>query len=236
MNVLVFGGRSPISVGLCKKLVNSGNQVHLATRNIDAQLEEISKDIQILRLYEIDLANTDLAVKLTVKIDQDVNGLDGIVFLHRYRGDDSNLIEQYVVEVLTPFRILEALSKVVRVSELAAVLTSSPAASKVVPDQGFQYHASKAATEQLIRFASVRFAKNKIRTNGINPGSFVYKERAANFYKSNPQILADFESSIPLGRMATVDEVADVAHFLLGRESSYINGEIINIHGGKSNL
>ena len=71
MNVLVFGGRSPISVGLCKKLVNSGNQVHLATRNIDAQLEEISKDIQIFRLYEIDLANTDLAVKLTAKIDQE---------------------------------------------------------------------------------------------------------------------------------------------------------------------
>jgi 3-oxoacyl-[acyl-carrier protein] reductase len=140
------------------------------------------------------------------------------------------------VEVLTPFQILETLSKVVRVSELAVVLTSSPAATKVVPDQDFQYHASKAATEQLIRFASVRFAKNMIRTNGINPGSFVYKERAANFYKSNPQILIDAESSIPLGRMATVDDVAEVVYFLLSKKSSYINGEIINLHGGKSNL
>jgi 3-oxoacyl-[acyl-carrier protein] reductase len=236
MNILVFGGRSPISVGLCKKLANSGHQVHLASRKIDSELKEIFKDIRAFPIYEIDLANTDLAIKLTLKIDQDVKGLDGLVFLHRYRGVDSNLIEQYIVEVLTPFQILETLSKVVRVSELAVVLTSSPAATKVVPDQDFQYHASKAATEQLIRFASVRFAKNMIRTNGINPGSFVYKERAANFYKSNPQILIDAESSIPLGRMATVDDVAEVAYFLLSKKSSYINGEIINLHGGKSNL
>jgi enoyl-[acyl-carrier-protein] reductase (NADH) len=36
--------------------------------------------------------------------------------------------------------------------------------------------------------------------------------------------------------MANVDEIASVANFLLNESSSYINGEIINIDGGISNL
>ena len=75
-----------------------------------------------------------------------------------------------------------------------------------------------------------------MRVNGINPGSFVYKERAADFYKQNPAVIEAVKQSVPLGRMANVEEIASVASFLLSESSSYINGEIINIDGGISNL
>ena len=171
-----------------------------------------------------------------MKVDGIAKDLNGVGFFHRYRSLKPNPIEQYAVEVYSPFLILESLAPVLRPNELAIVLTSSPAATGVVADQDFQYHASKAATEQLVRFASVRFARNKLRTNGVNPGAFVFKDRAAQFYIDNPQVLETAKNSNPLGRIASVDEVAAVAMFLLSGSSSFINGQIINVDGGLSNI
>jgi NAD(P)-dependent dehydrogenase (short-subunit alcohol dehydrogenase family) len=235
MSVLVFGGRSPIALALCKQLTESGREVHLATRKVDAELQTIASKLNISNLHQCNLFDTESAINFVSKIDQQVNSLSGVAFLHRYRENKPDSIHQYTVEVLTPFKILESLAKKSRSRELAVVLTSSPAASKVVPDQDFQYHASKASIEQLVRFSSVRFAENKMRTNGINPGTFVYKERASIFYRENPEVLKTAERQIPLGRIATVDEIAAVAMFLLGEQSSYMNGTVITIDGGHSN-
>ena len=235
MSVLVFGGRSPIAIALCKQLIDSGREVHLVTREVDAEIQTIATRLKISALHQCNLLDTESAINLVIKIDQKVNHLSGIAFLHRYRESKSRPVDQYVVEVLTPFKILESLAKVSRDNELAVVLTSSPAATKVVSDQDFQYHASKAAIEQLVRFSSVRFAENKMRTNGINPGTYVYKERASNFYRENPDVLKAAEKLIPLGRLASVDEIAAVTIFLLGKQSSFINGTIITVDGGHSN-
>ena len=235
MTYLVFGGRSPIALALCKQLIDSGREVHLVTREVDAEIQAIATRLKISALYQCNLFDTESAINLATKIDQKVNHLSGIAFLHRYREGKSSPIDQYVVEVLTPFKILESLAKVSRDNELAVVLTSSPAATKVVSDQDFQYHASKASIEQLVRFSSVRFAENKFRTNGINPGTYVYKERASDFYRENPEVLKMAERLIPLGRMASVDEIAAVVMFLLGEQSSFINGTIITVDGGHSN-
>ena len=235
MSVLVFGGRSPIALALCKQLIDSGLEVHLVTRKVDAEIQTIATRLKISSLHQCNLLDTESAINLVTKIDQKVNHLSGIAFLHRYRESKSSPIDQYVVEVLTPFKILESLAKVFRDNELAVVLTSSPAATQVVADQDFQYHASKAAIEQLVRFSSVRFAERKLRTNGINPGTYVYKERASDFYRENPEILKTAEKLIPLGRLATVDEIAAVTMFLLGKQSSFVNGAIITVDGGHSN-
>lgn len=236
MRHLIFGGRSPIALAVSKQLIKSGSEVHLVTRSIDTQIQDVANDLRVSHLHECDLHDSQRATALAIQVDGMAKGLNGIAFLHRYRSDIQNPIGQYAVEVYTPYQILESLAKVPRLNELAVVLTSSPAATGVVSDQNFQYHASKAATEQLVRFASVRFAKNKLRTNGINPGALVFKERAAEFYKNNPQILEEAENSIPLGRVAQVSDVASVVTFLLSEASSFINGQIINVDGGLSSI
>jgi NAD(P)-dependent dehydrogenase (short-subunit alcohol dehydrogenase family) len=234
MSVLVFGGRSPIALALCKQLIESGREVHLVTRKVDAEIKSIVTRLNISALHQCDLIDTESAINLVKNIDERVKRLSGVAFLHRYRGDKSSPKDQYVVEVLTPFKIIESLTQVKREIELPIVLTSSPAATKVVSDQDFQYHASKAAIEQLVRFSAVRFSESKLRTNGINPGTYVYKERASDFYRENPEVLKVAERQVPLGRIASVDEIAAVAMFLLGEQSSFVNGTIITIDGGHS--
>jgi NAD(P)-dependent dehydrogenase (short-subunit alcohol dehydrogenase family) len=236
MAALVYGGRSPIALALCRRLSEVGQEVHLITRSRDESIVRLAHDHNCKNVHECDLENSESSINLALEIDRSAGGLEAIAFVHRYRSQNSNPIKQYEVEVYTPFRIIESMASQSRVRKCAIVLTTSPAGRIVVGDQDFQYHASKAALLQLVRFGSVRFAANNLRINGVSPGSFIFKERAAEYYSKNPEVVAKANRLIPLSRMGTVTEIANVALFLLSDQSSYLNGQILEVDGGISNL
>ena len=236
MSALVYGGRSPIALEICKQLAGAGHEVHLVTRVLDDAITKLAKENDCVEVHECDLEDSVKSIKLALKIDSRVGGLDAVAFAHRYRSDVLAPLKQYSVEVYTPYEILEALAKRERSRQCAVVLLTSPAAHSVVGDQDFQYHASKAAISQLVRYGSVLFAARNLRINGLSPGSYIFKQRAAVFYGRNPQIVERANNLIPLSRMGTVNEIASVALFLLSKQSSYLNGQILEVDGGLSNL
>ena len=236
MVALVYGGRSPIALALCRRLSESGQEVHLITRNRDETLVKLASNHNCKHVHECDLENQESSIALALEIDKKTGGLEAIAFVHRYRSQTSNPIKQYEVEVYTPFKIIESMAGQSRDKQCAVVVTTSPAGRTVVGDQDFQYHASKAALSQLVRFGSVRFSANNLRINGVSPGSFIFKERAAEYYSKNPEVVANANKLIPLSRMGTVTEIANVALFLLSEKSSYLNGQILEVDGGLSNL
>lgn len=236
MVALVYGGRSPIALALCRQLSESGHEVHLVTRNRDEAILKLASDNHCKHVHECDLENQESSVALALEIDKKAGGLDAIAFVHRYRSQTPNPIKQYEVEVYTPYKIIESIASKSRDKQCAIAVTTSPAGRTVVGDQDFQYHASKAALSQLVRFGSVRFSANNLRINGVSPGSFIFKERAAEYYSKNPEVVAKANKLIPLSRMGTVTEIANVALFLLSEKSSYLNGQILEVDGGLSNL
>ena len=236
MSALVYGGRSPIALEICKQLADTGHEVHLVTRVRDVAIANLARENNCAEVHQGDLEDSAKSIELALKVDSQVGGLDAVAFAHRYRSDVSAPLKQYSVEVYTPYEILKALATRERSPQCAIVLLTSPAAHSVVGDQDFQYHASKAALSQLVRFGSVRFASQNMRVNGLSPGSFIFKQRAAEFYAKNPQIVDRANKLIPLSRMGTVGEIASVAHFLLSKQSSYLNGQILEVDGGLSTL
>ena len=236
MSALVYGGRSPIALEICKQLAGTGHEVHLVTRVRDEAIVALAKENGCSEVHECNLEDSTKSIELALKIDSQVGGLDAVAFAHRYRSDVSAPLKQYSVEVYTPYEILKTLATRERSRQCAVVFLTSPAAHSVVGDQDFQYHASKAALSQLVRFGSVRFASQNMRVNGLSPGSFIFKQRAAEFYAKNPQIVDRANKLIPLSRMGTVGEIASVAHFLLSKQSSYLNGQILEADGGLANI
>ena len=236
MSALVYGGRSPIALEICKQLADAGHEVHLVTRVRDEAIVALAKENGCSEVHECNLEDSVKSIELALKIDSQVGGLDAVAFAHRYRSELSAPLKQYSVEVYTPYEILEALAAQDRSEECVVVLLTSPGAHLVVADQNFQYHASKAALSQLVRFGSVRFASQHIRINGLSPATFIFKQRAADFYAKNPQIVDRANKLIPLSRMGTVGEIASVALFLLSKQSNYINGQILEADGGITNI
>jgi meso-butanediol dehydrogenase / (S,S)-butanediol dehydrogenase / diacetyl reductase len=91
----------------------------------------------------------------------------------------------------------------------------------------------------------LELAKFKINVNAINPGSVstnlrdnLHQEMAnaagIDIEKARQKDYEQLTSGIPLGRVATTDEIANLVLFLVSEQSSYITGEAINITGGVS--
>jgi NAD(P)-dependent dehydrogenase (short-subunit alcohol dehydrogenase family) len=233
---LVYGGRSPIALALCEQLAASGQEVHLVTRHRDEGIVKLASDHHCKHVHECDLEDAKKSIALALEIDNKVGGLVAVAFVHRYRTAISNPVKQYEVEVYTPYEIIESLASQSRVKQLAITFFTSPGSHHVLGDQDFQYHASKAALSQLVRFGSVRFASKNLRINGVSPGSFIFKQRAADFYAKNREVVARANRLIPLARMGTVTEIASVASFLLSDKSSYMNGQILEVDGGSAGI
>jgi NAD(P)-dependent dehydrogenase (short-subunit alcohol dehydrogenase family) len=92
------------------------------------------------------------------------------------------------------------------------------------------YSISKAGIIMLTRQLALELARYKIRVNALAPG-VVKTDFNANIWDS-PEKEKRIASSIPLGRLAEPEDIADSAVFLASDASGYITGEVISINGG----
>jgi 3-oxoacyl-[acyl-carrier protein] reductase len=93
----------------------------------------------------------------------------------------------------------------------------------------FACAAAKAALMSLIRTAGLEFARYGIRVNGVAPGS-IDTERLRS--QLSPRFLDALAASVPLGRLASVDEIANAVLFLASGLSSYITAQTLIVDGG----
>ena len=89
--------------------------------------------------------------------------------------------------------------------------------------------ASKAGLEGLMRALAVELAPHRITVNSVAPGS-VDTTRGASA-GGRPGNIDD--SSIPLGRKATVEDIAGMVRYLAGPEGAYVTGQTIHVNGGR---
>lgn len=111
---------------------------------------------------------------------------------------------------------------VVNVSSMAATIGGRPGSA--------HYAASKAAVDAFSIGMAKEVAQEGIRVVSVRPGmtlTEMTKERLAD-----PSRARAIASSIPLGRVAQVDEVAAPIVWLLSDEASFVTGTCIDISGG----
>lgn len=92
---------------------------------------------------------------------------------------------------------------------------------------------AKAGVLAMTRTLAVEWGeKYGIRANSIAPGPIENTEGEKRLFGSKNS-LKEMLDSIPLKRLGRLEEIANVASFLLSPESAYINGECIVVDGGK---
>jgi NAD(P)-dependent dehydrogenase (short-subunit alcohol dehydrogenase family) len=92
--------------------------------------------------------------------------------------------------------------------------------------------AAKAGVLAIVRSLAVEWAKYGIRHVAIAPGSFPTPATRKNLFPLDgmEQAITD---RIPLGRTGKMEEIANLAAFLISDEASFINGEVVTIDGGE---
>ncbi len=91
------------------------------------------------------------------------------------------------------------------------------------------YVSSKFAVRGLTKVGALELAPAAIRVNSVHPG---YVDTPMLRDSTNDELLAAFVSSVPLGRVGTTEEVADLVLFLASDDSRYCTGSEFVIDGG----
>jgi 3-oxoacyl-[acyl-carrier protein] reductase len=95
------------------------------------------------------------------------------------------------------------------------------------------YAAAKAGVLGLTKSGALELGRFGVRVNAIAPGT-IQTEMTAPIL-ANTKLRAKLDSEIRLGRLGTVDDIAQAVAFLAGPDASWITGKVLTVDGGAYN-
>jgi 3-oxoacyl-[acyl-carrier protein] reductase len=237
--VLLTGASSGIGFDIACRFLKGGDSVIACDRDqtgLDVLQTRASQYPGSLKSFRVDLAQMDSFtqvidhVKELGKLDVLVNcaGICSGTSLDAITEEEWDLT--YKVNLKGPFFLTQKLLPYLKSGEHAAIINiSSMAGFTGGIKSNPAYSSSKAAvtcmTKNLARFC----APWKIRVNEIAPGT-ARTAMTENWLK--PQVLKDFATQVPMGRLAEAEDIARVVLFLASEDAGFMTGQTLHVNGG----
>jgi 3-oxoacyl-[acyl-carrier protein] reductase len=133
------------------------------------------------------------------------------------------------VNLTAPFLIIKCLREKINPGGCIINVSSIAGRNRSIV-AGVHYTASKAGLIGLTRQLAYEFGPSGIRVNCVCPSQTLTPMLKASMSEPEMKKLSD---SIPLRRLANVDDIVEPVMFLASERSSYLNGSIIDINGGQ---
>ncbi|HEX4348313.1 MAG TPA: SDR family oxidoreductase [Vicinamibacterales bacterium] len=236
---LVTGGGTGICRGIAYALASAGCDVAITSRKQE-HLDPTAAELKALGVHTFVLAGdvrepsaVDAVIAGTVeafgRLDILVNGAAGNFVCEAEKLSPNGFGAVVDIDLKGTFNVSRAALPHLKVRG-GAILNIS-ATLQLLGTAG-QAHAAaaKAGVDSLTRTLAVEWGHYGIRVNGLAPGPVDGTEgvRRLTTEASHKKIL----EQCPLGRLATIEEVADVAIFLCSDASAFVTGTTLVIDGG----
>lgn len=248
--VLVTGAGGGIGTGVAMRLASQGAFVGVA--DLTAALSEpVAEAIASAGGRAVPLAmdvSAGLAVADAVQRLENAAGLvnslvtcAGLVYIKDFLDVDETAWRKTMdVNLLGTYLCFkEVAARLVRKGQPGQMVAIASIAGKGPNPIAVDYGASKAGVVNLVKSAAVALAPYGITANAVCPGIVdtkmiheVHDGVGKLRHQSGEQALADRVATIPLGRIATPDDVAGPVAFFLSKDASYITGQALNVCGG----
>ena len=226
---LIIGGSRGIGLAIVKKLLDQGSDVIYASRNRNADLDQMGCQ------YIMWNAATE-----EFPVIADADRLDGLVYcpgsitLKPFKSIKAEqFTEDFQINVVGAVKAIQANLNRLKNGNYPSIVLFSTVAVKL----GMPFHSSisaaKAAVEGLCRSLAAELSPS-IRVNCIAP-SLTQTDLAANLLNT-PEKQESAKNRHPLKSIGSPDDLAGMACFLLSEESRWISGQTLHIDGGLSTL
>lgn len=243
-SALITGGGSGIGLGCAIRLVQDGAHVTICGRTEDklvaavaviaaqaadgATVRHIVADVTVED--EIAAANA-FAAEVTGGLDILVANAGGSMHMGALADADAEAIRATIDVNLT--------GTILSVKHAIAPMNAAGGGSVIAMSSGaggfphrwlWAYGASKAGIDMFCRSAADELGVDGIRVNSVQPG--IVDDELMAFITAGGPLLDHYIENMPLGRVGTVEDIAEIVRFLAGSESSWITGVNIPIDGG----
>ena len=237
--VLVTGASRGIGKETAKVFAENGYDVAINYVSDKTDVEGIKKEFE-------DMGVKCLMVKADVSNEEDVNnmvesvisefgkidvlvnnaGITKDTLLMRMSKEDFDKVID--INLKGTFLATKAVTKYMMKKRCGSIINLASVVGVVGNSGQCNYSASKAGIIGFTKSVAKELASRNIRANAVAPG-FIETDMT-NVLKDD--IKENIGNQIPLKRMGTAREVAEVIYFLGTEKSSYITGQVINIDGG----
>lgn len=112
-----------------------------------------------------------------------------------------------------------------------AIVNMSSVAGLMGGVVGAAYHASKHGVVGLTKTAALDYAKAGIRVNAVCP-AVITTDMARRLFLQDRELAKEIMAAHPIGRVGTVEEVANAVVWLCSDQASFITGDTLRIDGG----
>lgn len=239
--VLVTGGTRGIGYAMVQLFAAEGANVSFiymssVERAVALEQELAGKGIKA-KGYKADVALFDDAQKTVDEVVKEFGRIDVLVNNAGITRDGllMRMNEQQWDEVIdtnlkSAFNYTKACTPIMMRQRSGCILTVSSVVGVHGNAGQANYSASKAGLIGFTKSVAKELASRGVRANVIAPG-FVMTEMTQQIPEEK---LAEWCKTIPMQRGASVEEIANVALFLVSDQSSYITGQVIQVDGGMS--
>lgn len=239
-SAIVTGGTRGIGKAIVMELARRGANVAFNYSKSAAEAEALKSEVEQLGVKALaaqcDVANTEAAAEFVGQVKDAFGTIDYLVnnagitrdqLILRMKEEDWDAVID--TNLKGAWNFSKAVLRPMMKNENGGSILNISSVSGVVGMLGqSNYSASKAGMIGLTKSLAKEVASRNITVNALAPGMIETEMTQDMNAEFREKILA----AIPLARLGTVQEIADVACFLLSDSAHYITGQVIQADGG----
>ena len=237
--VFVTGASRGIGKEVALKFADKGYNVVINYVSSKTNVEELktefeSKGVKAL-IMQADVTDKDAIEELVKKAIEEFGSIDVLVnnagitkdnLLMRMSEEEFDKVIE--VNLKGTYIVTKAVTKYMMKKRKGSIINLSSVVGVAGNAGQCNYAASKAGIIGFTKSVAKELASRNIRANAVAPG-FIETDMTAVL---SEEVKENIHNQIPLKRMGTAKEVANLIYFLGSDESAYITGQVINVDGG----